>query len=322
MTTTRAGDPKRRRTFLYLWILLALAVLLTASTYTWFYISRRPHVNDMALHVNTRGGLQISTSADAPDEDWLTYLDYSDLVGDDYPLKPVTWSGAQNRFLTVTYGLDGRLYGYRELSDDRNANRRGSEGYYVMCTYFMRTDTPCEVSLAEAVKVNGGENGAGTYVIGSPEWDAEKMCHTDAGNGAERAIRIGFRITPSDAGESDFFVYEPNCAASDGSGFHQTTSVDGSSALAYGKMIFQAYSGWTEADPVLHGTTIKELGQFLVNKPLFRIEPGQVVRIDMYIWLEGRDPDCFSRYRESKLQANIQFDADYSGQSGLDEIKE
>ncbi|MBQ7603643.1 MAG: hypothetical protein IJU75_01690 [Clostridia bacterium] len=319
---------KRRRTFIYLWVLIALSVLFVAATYTWFYISRTPHVSDMALHVNVHGGLEIGLKPDGGDDEWGGYCDYSDLVGgDDCPLRPVTWSASAGRFLTVTYGFDGRLHGYAELSDERNANRKDGEGYYIKGTFYLRTDSDCSVVLSEAVSFDGGQSGSGTYVIGLPEWDENAMKHADAGDGAERAVRIGFMLTPlarsglNEKGEREFYIYEPNCAADDWKGFTETLSADGGHPLQPGRMIYQAYSAWEEADPVLRGTTVKTLGRFLTNRPLFRLDSETVLKVEMYIWLEGRDPDCFSRFTDAKLIANIQLDADYSGQSGLEDIK-
>ena len=283
----------------------------------------------MALNINTQSGIELALSYNAPDDDWGQRISFADLVTEDCPLKPVTWSDLRQKFLAVRYGFDGRGYDFVELSDERSANRNDGEGYYVIGTFYARSDSPCGVYLAEAVMLNEGENGAGTYVMGSPVWDSETVSHKNGGNGAENAIRIGLRITPIDEktgeadGASEFFIYEPNCDyhISEPEGYTPTVSVDKVDALTDANhLILQKHSSWTEAEPVQHNVTIKQLGEFISNMRLFSIQPGEKVKIDLYVWLEGQDVDCVSMINKAEISANIQFRVDNSGQSGLDDI--
>lgn len=314
---------------MYLWILLGLLVLLVAATYTWFSLSQTPHVNDMAMYVNAESGLELALEYDAPDDEWGQKIDFLDMVDDDYPLKPATWSDARQSFAAIRYGLDGRLTDeIVPLTDGMNANRRDAYGYYVTGAFYARTLMPCTVSLAEAVELNEGENGAGTYVIGTPLWDDEELVHTDGGSGAECAVRIGLRITPVDKdgaakGDPEFFIYEPNCDVhiEDAEGYVDTPNVDGGDTLTdRDHMILQEASTWTEAYPVRHDVTIKDLGKFIENRTLFSLDRGEIVRIELYVWLEGQDVDCTNRIEDAKIMANLQFHTDYSGQTGLDII--
>lgn len=321
---------RKKRTFIYLWILIALSVLLVAATYTWFALSQTPHVNDMALYVNAESGLELALAYDAPDEEWGQRLDFLDLVDDDYPLKPATWSQRLQSLVTVKYGFDGRTTGdFVQLEDERNANRKDGDGYYVAGVFYARSGAPCDVSLAEAVEINDGENGAGTYVIGTPIWDPERIIHSDGGAGAETAIRLGFRVTPIDresgqpAGQYEFFIYEPNCNGHENgrADYSPTPSIDGAETLIdEGHLILQERSLWTEANPVQREVTIKELGKFINNETLFSLESGDCIKIELYIWLEGQDVDCVSRIDKAEILASIQFHVDYTGQSGMDDI--
>ncbi len=322
---------QKRRTFLYLWVLLALLILLVASTYTWFALSQTPHVNDMSIYINSQQGMEIAVMHDAPDSEWSQRIDFEQIVSGEYPLKPVTWSDRQQRFYSMRYGFDGRMTELFALSDEKNANRQGSEGYYVTGTFYARTDAECTVRLAEAVEVNGGEKGSGTYVIGKPIWDAEEIRHHDGGNNAQTAIRIGFRITHvgkddgQPTGPSEFFIYEPSCDyhLSTAYGYFPTPSIDRTANLTDDDhLILQYSSSWSEADPVQRNVTIKKLGAFKSNKDLFTISPDEKIRIDLYIWLEGQDIDCVARIDDSKILASIQFNVDYAGYHGYDEIPE
>ena len=327
MRVPTAAQRRRKRTFIYLYVLLALLILLVTATYTWFTLTMYPRVNDMAIHVNTSSGIELAMQYDAPDEEWGQEIKFAELVSEETPLKPVTWSEEQNAFVTTVFGWDGRSTGkWETLSDEENANRNDAHGYYVKGTVYARSGEPCEVSLMEAVELNEGRDGAGTYVIGTPVWNNQAILHDDGGNGAETAIRVGFRITPIDpiTGElsevSDFYIYEPNCDKHiDGSeGYEDTPSIDGTEALTE-QLITQTASEWTEAYPVERNVTIKTLGEFQTDTKLFDLDIDGMVQIDFYVWLEGQDVDCVNAMKEVQVFANIQFFADYDS-SGLVDI--
>ncbi len=323
-----ADQRRRLRTFLYLWLLLALFTLLVTATYTWFTLSRTPRVSDMELHINTPSGLEI---AEQPvDSEWGQVLNFYDLVPESAPLRPITWSSAQNRFLAARYGFDGRISGWQPLSDTQNSNRDDAEGYYILGTFYARTDQPGTVSLAEAVELNNGVHGAGTYVIGTPIWDTEGISHTNGGFGAECAIRIAFSVsylhldgTPDETQESLFYIYEPNCDKhlEGPDGYVETKNVDNDGPLLDPeRLILQTASTWEESYPVQHNVTVKTLGSFTTDRELFSLTTDQLAKIQVYIWLEGQDVDCSNVMEEARIFANIQFAVDYKGQSGLDEI--
>lgn len=313
-----------RRTVLYLYIILALLALLVAATYTWFSLSKTPRVSDMRLYISSETGLELADSYDS--EEWGQTLSFLDLVSDSQPLRPATWSDAQQSFVAVRYGYDGRIQDTLEvLTDERNSND-AIDSYYVLGTFYARTMTDCNVSLAEAVEINEGEEGAGTYVIGTPVWNADRILHDDMGSGAECAVRLGFKITPIDgstgtpSGESVFFAYEPNCDShiSGNGGYNPTGSIDGAETLVGAdRLILQSASSWTEAYPVQRDVTIKQFGEFLSNPTLFSLKAGEKIRIDLYVWLEGQDLDCTNTIEDAMIMANIQFHTEYDNGSGL-----
>ena len=97
---------------------------------------------------------------------------------------------------------------------------------------------------------------------------------------------------------------------------------DGEPLVPEERLITQSVSTWTEVFPVQRTATLKDLGEFTSdNTGLFALKAGGMVKIEVYIWLEGQDADCGHLLsREAQILANIGFDSDYSGQSGLVEI--
>lgn len=315
---------QREKLLILLWLVLLSLLLLTVASYTWFSISTTPRVSDLYMFINTKTGLEIALT---PDDEWGSTLDFREMVDVTTPLRPVTWSNADQRFYAAIYGVDGRQSpNWEPLDDERHANKDNLDGYYVKATFFARSGEAVDVSLSPAVEVEEGVDGSGTYLIGTPIWNAEEVFHNNGGQGAETAIRIGIRITRVDpegvpTGEEPvFYIFEPNSDLHiDGStGYIPTASIDLTQHLVpEDRLILQTSSTWTEANPVQRDVVIKDLGEFINDPWLFSLKSDEVVKIDLYIWLEGQDIDCTNAIQEAQILANIQFSAEAENQSGL-----
>lgn len=330
MRTVTKKRSHRVRIALYLYILFIFLILLTAATYTWFSLSKTPNVSDLAMYINAPHGLELSESYTG--RDWVKQLSFSDLVSEETPLKPVTYSHANNQFMAAVYGFDGRMTGgYIPLTDESNANRADFGGYYTKATFYARCGESAAVRLSPAVEIEEGIMGSGTYLISTPVWNAETVLHESGGNGAQYAVRIGLRITKTDRagiplrGEpSTFYIYEPNCDKhiDDSVGYVKTPSIDGTDTLVPEEnLILQTETSWTEAYPVQREVVVRDMGAFQGDTTLFSLDTTQLARIDLYIWLEGQDVDCTNRIgSEAKILASIQFDSDLNTGSGLETI--
>lgn len=314
---------------LYFYMLLILFSLLTVASYTWFSLSRTPRVSDLYMFVNSASGLELALKPDA--EEWTLQLDYRDMVDENTELRPVTWSDRDGCFYAAEYGADGRRTGrWHQLSDLLNANREDAYGYYVKATFYARTGQKAEISLTPAIEVEEGRQGSGTYLIGCPEWNSEEILHSNGGQGAECAVRIGILITPVDSsgvptGEaSQFFIYEPNSDMHlDGSSeYVATPSIDGTQTLVpEERLILQSASTWTEAYPVERNVVIRDLGEFTTDTKLWTLDKNEIIQIDLYVWLEGQDVDCTNVIEQARILASIQFSGETGGQSGMDPIE-
>lgn len=313
------------RVAIYFYVLLILLSLLTVASYTWFAISRTPRVSDLYMFVNSASGLEISMKPDA--EEWQLQLDFRDMVDETSELRPVTWSEKDQIFYAAEYGFDGRRTGrWHALSDNVNANREDVYGYYVKASFYARTGQKTSIELSPAIEVDEGLQGHGTYLIGYPDWDSDRVVHSNGGKGAESAVRIGIRITPVDSkgistgGASKFFIYEPNSNMHlDGSTeYVKTPSIDGDETLVpEDRLILQTSSTWSEAYPVERNVVIRDLGEFTTDTSLWVLEQDEIIRIDLYVWLEGQDVDCTNQIERAQILASIQFAGDPGGQSGM-----
>ncbi len=310
--------------------LLILLVLLTSATYTWFEISKTPKVSDMTIFVNTNRGIELSWNP-SDEKAWAQHLNFSDMHSGKTILKPVTYSYMQDCFYAARFGNDGRVESISNLlSDEKNSNRSDSKGYYIKFTFFARSDEKIMVSLLDA------EQKTGTYVIGTPKWDEKSVLHENGGDGAEYAVRIGFRITPYDPKtnvfmeqNSRFIVYEPNCLDHENykgnyiDQYIETPSMHTGQALVPKEnLIRQTSTLWTEMNPIQMDKVDYKYGKFLDDTALFTLEKGEMVQIEAYLWLEGQDADCTNLIgHEASIFSSIQFFADVDYDSGMEDIE-
>lgn len=319
------------------YVFFVLLSLFVMASYTWFSLSRTPRVSNMNVYITSAAGLELSADMN----EWLLQMNIWDTEFIPVDLRPVTWSDATQQFWAARYGSDGRRMPtdqWHPLTDDRHANKLSlMDGYYIKSTFYARSGMITDVELSPAVLVNEeGTMGSGTYLIGAASWDLESLIHINDGKGAESSIRIGFRCTPGILTDSDgdgtldtfapqkargpMYLYEPNIDRhlSGFGSYTPTPSIDGSPTLVpQDRMILQEGSGWADLEIPEISNIKLTLGKFVQNPPLFRVNPGEVMRIEMYIWLEGQDIDCTNAMNGAQLIANIQFTGKTEAQTGM-----
>ncbi len=311
-------------------VAVTVAVAAAASsTFAWLAISRTPIVADLGLTVLTDSRLEIAPDVDGQPGEWELSLDLSDLLRDLAPLRPVTFSKVNQALYTTLYDTDGRNTGKTvALSDAMHANIKATDspvdstgyGYYIAIPFWIRGIQNADVSLAPALEVSEGRAGSGTYLLGNPTWNEEAGAHVNGARGLETAIRIGFRYAVTDLdgrviSDYNFKVYEPNCDShvnTDSAEYIDTISIDGGSLCDPENLVRQTASHWTETDPALADEVIYALGDFKDSAKVFRVTTSTMVKVTMYIWLEGRDVDCVNvaSSLEASILGNIQLTAD------------
>jgi len=307
-----------------------MLLLLSTATYTWFAISKTPVVNNAEIYINSNSGLRLSWDYNNTEE-WEQELIFSERFADNSVLKPVTYSHDDDCFYAANIGFDGRIDGVGvQLSDEKNSNRDTANGYYIKATFYATAEGFVKVSLASPDFQNE------SYVVGTPMWDDEEVIHVNGGGGAQYAIRIGLRITPlNQKGEPDeknarFVIYEPNAVnyvnyrGDYVTEYVPTPSIDDEekNLVPENDLIRQNTTLWTEADPVQKDVVVYKYGKLLDNADLFELENGETVRIELYLWLEGQDPDCNNRIGEAaRIFSSIRFYATANNVGGMEEIK-
>ncbi len=320
---------KKQKLFIYAYLLLILLVFSVVATYTWFSLSKTPQVSNLSMYVTSQTGLEIALTPDS--EEWGSQLSYKDMASESFPLRPVTWSDKDDCFYAANYTFDGRLSdNWLKLSDSLNSNKTDNQGYYSIGTLYARSSEDVTVSLTRTVETDEGISGSGTYLIGMPSWDKDKLSHENMGQGAETAVRMGIQITYLDDNNAPiqqtkkFFIYEPNSDAHIGgeTGYIATPSIDGAASLVPSdRLITQTKSEWQETTPVENGVVVYSIGDFETPTELFSLKANQKVMIKLYLWLEGQDIDCTNAINDARIIANVQFKSEHEQNSGLVPIR-
>ncbi len=316
-------------------ILLATAAAVS-STFAWLAISRTPIVSDLGLTIVTDSRLEIAPDVNGQPGEWELSLDLSNLLSDIAPLRPVTYSKENKALYATLYDVDGRNTGKTvALSDEQHANVKASDvpvgtnvyGYYMAVTFWVRGPQEASISLAKATEIREGVAGSGTYILGNPVWDEETNQHINGGRGLETAIRLGFRCVETDfngrpIGDTTFTVYEPNCDkhVNGEDGYVETQSIDGGALADEKSLVRQTASSWKETSPALSDEVIYDFGEFQDETKLFRVSAKSMVKVTLYLWLEGRDVDCinFTSSGATSILGSIQFTSEGGyGDSGI-----
>ena len=306
---------------------LLIGVLTISATYAWLGVSRVPFVSDVSLSVMTSNSLQIAHDESGKPGEWGDNLDASAYLKGMTSLKPVTYT--PEGFRRIIYDHSGRTNG-TELIKEENINVHYPEGasksvkeaaedlgYLVRLDFWMKSEGAyASVYLSDAIKTADGQMGAGTYVVGAPAWNTKTYSHDNGGHGSETTIRLGFEMTPYDlegkvSGHKRFVMYEPNADIhyDKTTGYKETKSVNGGPLIDKSLMIIQNASKWNEKDPILQDEVIYQPGTFTQNQQLFAIDTGTMMKVSLYIWMEGQDVDCIATAVADTvhLAANIQF---------------
>ena len=310
---------------LYGYVVAILLVLTTVSTYAWFSLTATPRVSNLNIYINSSPGMEISV--DPKGKGWTEQLTYEELFADNYWLRPVTWSEKDQMFYGANYSIDGKLKDQWEpLADNRYFNNTSKDNYYCIGNFYARAGSKIQVSLAPALAIEEGFGASGTYLMGAPAWNEKDILHDNQGKGAENAIRIGIKVTRLNADYTskdapvDFFIYEPNADKHiDGSfGYKDTPSIDGTATLIEKeRIITQSASAWTETEPIQRDVLVHHMGTFSGSPALFKMDVDEIVQIEMIIWLEGQDVDCTNAIADAHIIANLQFQVENMGGTGL-----
>ena len=297
-------------------VLLLIAILLIASTYAWFTANTVVTISTLNVHVEAKGGLQIS----ADGINWKTVLSNDDIAPD----KLTTYAGNVNQIPTIlepvsTTGnvTDGKMdmfygvvtaataaddtagikLGDFTLTTSKQVDTKGTTGKYIVFDAFLKVDKDQTLSLTKNSDVKADTAKSEDRGLKNAARVAFVPSTSVAADGAETtAIQS---LVP----DGKACIWEPNddvhtaAAVSAASSIYgKTTTQTGATPLPYYgvkaeistpvPLNSKAEASFAEVKPSIQ---TKE-GNDAVNK-VCDLKKG-ITKVRIYMWVEGQDVDC------------------------------
>ena len=312
-------------------VLLLIAILLIASTYAWFTANTVVTISTLNVHVEAKGGLQIS----ADGINWKTVLSNDDIAPDKLTtyaanvnqiptiLEPVSTTGnvAGGRMdmfygtVTAAAAADdtaGIKLGDFTLTTSKETDTQGTTGKYIVFDAFLKVDADKALLLTKNSDVKadtakgddrGLKNAARVAFVPSTDVAADGAA-TDAIQG----------LVPNGTA----CIWEPN------------DDVHTAAAVSAAKSIYGQDPKTTDADPLpYYGVKAeiknpvplnsKDSASFDEVTPSIRTKQANdtankvcdlskgITKVRIYMWVEGQDVDCENNASGSDITYDVQF---------------
>lgn len=284
----------RRRFVLALLVLLIAFAVITVSTFAWYIYTINAHTTRVHMAAGAGSSLQISNAYDGvyassvdlgmSDQDTLD----ESFVG---KLNPVSTNRIQNGFQKV--------YGFTDGSENQSM---------LMANLFKTAENTDYYKTSLFLRTNGGT--VKVYLTGISFEDSDELSPIST------AIRIGFVIP--ETGEE--FIFAINDAENPEKQFNTYNSTEGyvldsSRFASHGEDndsststdVTVAFTPYTSENYCAYNSESGEVALKDESVALCTVsgggarDYGEPVEVDVYIWLEGCDPDCTNNLMSQTL---------------------
>ena len=327
---TSKNNKKRRRRALLIPLLFSTFFLIT-TTYAWFSANRMVNVESLNVHVQTEGGLEVSTNA----IDWKQVVNVQDIMDArnkyatsvnqiPYEMSPVstggnTSNGKMAMFLgNATSNDDGDFVLVADPSVETESFGESSDGEFIVFDVFFRVKANKEL-----------------YIDG----DSKVEYTGDRTNGIENATRIAFVVEGNSADEpsisqalnnaNSVIFWEPNYDVHTVHGVDHARNTYGITTTQTGGTPLP-YSGVTSSITLANGVLVsnatentypsffKNMNMDITtplngatNQKILDLTPS-VTKVRIYIWIEGQDVDCEDYASYGDITFDMKFTTDPS----------
>ena len=312
-------------------VLLLIAILLIASTYAWFTANTVVTISTLNVHVEAKGGLQIS----ADGINWKTVLSNDDIAPD----KLTTYAGNVNQIPTTLepvsttgnvakgkmdmfYGVvtaaaaaddaAGIKLGDFTLTASKETDTQGTTGKYIVFDAFLKVDKNQPLALTENSDVKADPAKGDDRGLKNAARVAFVPSTKVAADGDDTATIQG--LTP----DGTACIWEPNY------------DVHTAAAVSAAKSIYGQDPKTTDADPLpYYGVKAeikkpvplnsKDSASFAEVTPSIRTKQANdaenkvcdlskgITKVRIYMWVDGQDVDCENNASGSDITYDVQF---------------
>lgn len=310
-------------------VLLLIAILLIASTYAWFTANTVVTISTLNVHVEAKGGLQIS----ADGINWKTVLSNDDIAPDKLTtyaanvnqipetLEPVSTTGnvAEGK-MDMFYGVvtaatvasDGIKLGDFTLTTTKETDTHGTTGKYIVFDAFLKVDEDQTLSLTKNSDVKADTAKSEDRGLKNAARVAFVPSTSVAADGAETTTIQS--LVP----DGTACIWEPNddvhtaAAVSAASSIYgQTTTTTGATPLSYYGVKAEIAkpvplnskdtASFAEVTPSIRTKASND-----ASNKVFDLKKG-ITKVRIYMWVDGQDVDCENNASGSDITYDVQF---------------
>ncbi len=253
---------------------LVAVLAITASTFAWYFYNINGHTTKVRMAAGSGTSIQIANAIDGPYASSVQMDDFNDY------LNPVSTDQIRNGFQKVT--------GFED------------DGENIWARYFSTADHVDYCIRTLYLKANASED-VDVYVS-----DITGVNRDDS-NPLSSAIRVGFAVYDGDEIGNEF-IFAIDDQENPQGHFNTYTDLDyenntdivlDSTKQDGSTVYFKPYDAgsYVSYDEDLGTVTLKQNSQVICTLK----GDGTPVRIDVYFWLEGCDPDCYGNLAGQSL---------------------
>lgn len=288
-------------------IMIMVSVLvLSASTFAWYRMSKIASIQSMEFKADTLGNLLIS---DKEDGEYDNTLDLGLGENNQAVLLPATTADGVN-FSKPVYNKTGDVVENiedididKEMLDGTEMKKNtyednGFDHYVYKKDFYIKLEGAADDEKNYELWLVASDEyfNTGTYLDDKDDDEAHDF---DSLN----AVRISFVV--GDATQAAV-VYEPYCVGN-GEGDVTQKNDDNTPIGTYADK-----SAITLAGPTVYNTMLVKqasTGELTENKSLTTMQVDDITKVTMYVWFEGMDDDCVNEIALDVISGQIQFEA-------------
>lgn len=297
-TRRKKSQRKSQQIKLAVIMIMVSVLVLSASTFAWYQMSKTANIQDMQFTADTLGNLLISRAT----EDGSDAKEYSNSLNlgftdnNSAKLLPSTTADGETFYSPVydennpaivsgviSVGPSAIFDGNKEIVEN------DGEEYYVYKKDFYIKTGDIEGETEYEIKLDP----SGTSLYDKDAEEGEEK-GTDSTYTSLRAVRVSF------VANDVVTIYEPYSVSLVGDAINAQTKAGISGDVgSYGPSIYGDIT-----------ITHQDATTFNENKVLCTIKEGVAQRITMYVWFEGNDDECANQIALDTIAGQIQFIAE------------
>ena len=266
-------------------MMCVMVAMMSTASYAWFTMTSSPTVTNMTMTAASTGGLQISNSENTGFADAIVAQNTDVEV-----LKPVTPDIANpGTFQAPVYSGNEvvRVSALESITD-----------YVAKYTYYLKSTATASAKELNIGIVCGDVDQVGDMGVSGQTSNLKgsivRKTSASTSDYVHYAIRVG--IVP--AGSSTMYIWEPN-----NNGTMATATVaDDSTGINLEEHVSSVMAGTIDG-----GTVGPSSLDNKTSKGLFTMTEGSTKQVDVYVWLEGTDPQCANEIQAGELEVQLQF---------------